>query len=328
METVTRKVLADYAARLKNWGKWGPEDEIGTLNYITPEAITAAGKLIQSGKVFPMGINLDANGPQAGWNGRTNPVRTMLATGTDATLGVQGDGRGPQSGAPYADDVVTMPLQCATHWDALGHVFYQYRDENDELQTVMWNGYPASLVTSAGLQKCGIQASRGKMVGRGVLLDMAKHKGVQCMADGEGITGEDLDACAKAENVEVRSGDFVLVRTGQLGKCIKSGEWGTFAAGDAPGLEFETLTWLHDNEVAAIAMDTWGVEVRPNRGELFQPWHQICIPILGLTMGEMFYMDDLADDCAKDGCYEFFFTAPSLPFTGGTASPINPMAVK
>lgn len=324
MNEITRKVLAEYAARLKNWGKWGPDDEVGTLNYITPEAIAAAGRLIQRGEVFPMGIDLDANGPQAGWNGRTNPVRSMIATGTDATLGVQGDGR-----IAYADDVVSMPLQCATHWDALGHVFYQYRDEKDQLQTVMWNGYPASFVSSAGLQKCGIEASRGKMVGRGVLLDMAKYKGVHCMADGEGITSEDLDECARVENVKVMRGDFVLVRTGQAGKCIKAGDWGTFAAGDAPGLEFETLTWLHDTEVAAIATDTWGVEVRPNRGdELFQPWHQICIPILGLTMGEMFYLDDLAEDCAQDGRYEFFFTAPSLPFTGGSGSPVNPIAVK
>lgn len=324
MTEVTREVLAEYAARLRNWGKWGPEDEVGTLNYITPEAITEAGKLIREGKVFPLGINLDANGPQAGWGGRTNPLRTMVVTGTDAAMGVQGDGR-----LAYADDVVYMPLQAATHWDALGHIFYQYRDEDDELQTVMWNGYPASFVSSAGLQKCGIEASKGKMVGRGILLDMARHRGEQWMEDGEGITSEDLDACAAAENVEVKRGDFVLLRTGQLGKCLKAGEWGTYAAGDAPGLEFETLTWLHDTEIAAIASDTWGVEVRPNRGdELFQPWHQICIPILGLTMGEMFYLDDLAADCARDGRFEFFFTAPSLPFTGGSGSPINPIAVK
>jgi kynurenine formamidase len=324
VEKVTREVLAQYASELSNWGKWGPEDEIGTLNYVTPDAVVGAGRLIQSGKVFPMGMNLDSNGPQSGWGGRNNPIRTMLATGTDAALGRQGDGS-----VVYADDMVTMPLQCATHWDAVGHVFYQYRDENDQLQTVMWNGYPASFVSSAGCEKCGIEKTRGKMVGRGVLLDMARFKGTECMADGEGITCSDLEECAKAEKVEIKLGDFVLVRTGQLGKCLKSGQWGTFAAGDAPGLEFESLKWLHDTEVAAIAMDTWGVEVRPNRSEeLFQPWHQICIPILGMTMGEMFQLDDLAEDCSQDGRFDFFFAAPSLPFTWGAGSPINPIAIK
>ena len=101
-------------------------------------------------------------------------------------------------------------------------------------------------------------------------------------------------------------GDFVLVRIGQLGQHLESGIWGQFAAGDAPGLEFETVTWLHDKEVAGIYSDTWGVEGRPNRSDEFhQLWHWLAIPILGIGMGEMSHLDELAEDCAKIGYTNF-----------------------
>ena len=99
--------------------------------------------------------------------------------------------------------------------------------------------------------------------------------------------------------------------------------------GAAPGLAFETLDWLQAKQVAAIATDTWGVEVRPNQtDEATQPWHWIAIPIMGLTLGEIFYLAELASDCAEDKRYEFLFVAPALPITGAVASPINPLAIK
>jgi kynurenine formamidase len=101
------------------------------------------------------------------------------------------------------------------------------------------------------------------------------------------------------------------VRTGQLGGRLRAGEWGGYAGGDAPGLAFETLRWLHEHEVAAVASDTWGVEVRPNEtDEAYQPWHWVAIPNMGLSVGEMFYLEELAEGCAGDGSYEFFFIAP------------------
>jgi kynurenine formamidase len=247
----------------------------------------------------------------------------MVYTGTDAMLGRQDFIK-----MRYADDVVTMPLQCATHWDALGHVFYESY-ENGERKVVMWNGYSAANVDSYGCHKCGIQNTKEKLIGRGVLLDMARYHGVESMDAGDGITSEDLDACAKKFGVEVRTGDFVLVRTGFLGRHIRAGVWNKYAGGDAPGLEFETLEWLYKNEVAAVALDTWGCEVRPNRSDDYlQPWHWLAIPMLGVTMGENFFLDAIAEECAKDGVYEFLFVAPSLPFTDGAGSPTNPLAVK
>lgn len=315
-KTITIKDIEAAAERLKNWGRWGADDELGTLNHIKPEDIVNAAKLIRRGKVFSLGLNFDEHGPQNGlWGKRFNPIHTMLESGVDAVAGRQ-----DAIGIRYADDMVSMPLQCGTQWDALGHVFFGEK---------MWNGYDARLVDSNGAHKNGIQNTRDKMVGRGVLLDIARFKGVESLEDGYGIGTAELEACAKAQGVEVRRGDFVIFRTGHMERCLKAGAWGGYAGGDAPGLRFETADWIHKTDIAAICADTWGCEVRPNETtEANQPWHWIVIPMIGITMGEIFYLKDLAEDCAKDKVYEFFFSAPPLPITGAVGSPINPMAIK
>ena len=134
--------------------------------------------------MISLALNFDHTGPQGAKSnyptmGRTNPIHTMIRTGTDAYSGVL-DKRGIRA----ADDMVTMPLQCGTQWDGLGHVFYEDH---------MWNGYDCREVTSAGAQKCGIEKTKNKMVGRGVFLDVARHKGVESLDDGYGITCQDLD---------------------------------------------------------------------------------------------------------------------------------------
>ncbi|MGY9013908.1 MAG: cyclase family protein [Rhodospirillales bacterium] len=318
---LNRQDLTDAAKKYKNWGKWGPDDEIGTLNFTSPEDIIAAAQLIKKGKVISLALNFDSTGPQGAKTkypsmGRTNPIHTMLRTGTDAYSGVL-DKRGIRA----ADDMVTMPLQCGTQWDGLGHVFYE---DN------MWNGYDCREVTSAGAQKCGIEKTKNKMVGRGILLDIPRVKEVERLDDGYGITCDDLDKAAKAHGIDVRRGDYVIVRTGQMEACQKVGSWDGYPGGDAPGFAFETLEWIQQNEIAAIASDTWGCEVRPNESEdgINQPWHWITIPIMGITMGEIFSLGELADDCADDGVNEFMFVAPAIPITGAVGSPTNPLAIK
>jgi len=319
---VTRADLDAAAQRYKNWGRWGPDDELGTLNFTTPEDIVQAAKLVRKGRVLSLGLKFDAQGPQGGKTkyppmGRFNPIHVMLRTGTDAYSGVL-DARGIRA----ADDMVIMPLQCSTQWDGLGHIFFDNH---------MWNGYDCRLVSSFGAQKCGIEKTQEKMVGRGVFLDVAKHLGVDFLPDGFGMTAALLDEVEQAQGVVVKRGDYLLIRTGQMEAKLAQGNWDYYSGGDAPGLAFDTLGWLHRKEVAAVATDTWGVEVRPNQSAqagITQPWHWICIPILGLTMGEIFYMADLAKDCAQDGVYEFLFVAPALPITGAVGSPINPLAIK
>jgi kynurenine formamidase len=323
-EGATRKLTLDdiraAAERLKNWGRWGAEDEIGTLNLTRPEDIVAAARLVQKGKVMSLALAYDSKGPQGGKTnypalGRFNPIHVMTRTGTDAYSGVL-DHRKIRA----ADDILILPLQSGTQWDGLGHIFY-----GDH----MWNGYDCRMVTSSGAQKAGIENTRERMVGRGVLLDIARLLGVEHLPDGFAITTDHLDQAERKFGVTVRRGDYLIVRTGQMEAKLKAQSWEGYSGGDAPGLAFETLDWLHARQVAAIATDTWGVEVRPNQtDEATQPWHWIAIPIMGLSVGEIFYLAELARDCAEDGRYEFMFVAPALPITGAVASPTNPLAIK
>jgi kynurenine formamidase len=314
---VDATVLEETARKVSNWSRWGPEDQIGTLNFVGPDDVARAAALVKRGKVFSLALPFDQNGPQSsgGWGNRFNPIHTMLATGTDAIAGRQG-----HTGGGYADDMVSMPLQCGTQWDGLGHVFLGDR---------MWNGYDARLVDSVGAAKNGIEHTRDRMVGRGVLLDIARYKGADYLEPGYGISNDDLQGCAAAQGVEIRRGDFLICRTGFMEQCLAEANWGSYAGGAAPGMRFETAEWLHRQEVAAIATDTWGCEVIPNETTVtFQPWHQMVIPMMGITMGEIFFLQDLAKDCAEDRVYEFLFVAPSLPITGAVGSPINPQAIK
>jgi len=313
---VNKQAIEEASRELSNWGRWGKDDQIGTLNHVTSQDVVNAARLVRTGKVFALGIPLDSNGPQTGLFGRRfNPIHQMLATGTDAIAGRQYWNK-----IQYADDTLMLCVQGATHWDALGHVFYQDKT---------YNGHDAKLIDSTGLNVLGIENARDKMNGRGVLLDIARFRGVKWMKDGESISNDELDACAKAQGVKVGRADFVIIRTGQMERCLEEDKWGGYAGGDAPGVKFENCYWCQEKQVAAICSDTWGVEVRPNETtEANQPWHWVVIPAMGLTMGEIFNVKALAEDCAKDKVYEFFFCGAPLIITGGTGSPINPQAIK
>jgi kynurenine formamidase len=314
---VDREAIETAAKELSNWGRWGKDDQIGTLNNVTPSDVIAAAGLVRRGKVFALGLSLKEPIQSGLFGGRWNPIHTMLATGTDAIAGKQDV---PAPYLRYADDAINMPCQASTQWDALCHIFHG---------DTMYNGFGADLVDARGAKALGIEKVRDKMVGRGVLLDVARFKGVDYLEDGYAITSADLDACAAAEGVEVRKGDFVIVRTGQQERCLARKDWSGYAGGDAPGFAFETCYWLRQKDVAAICSDTWGCEVRPNEtSDANQPWHWVVIPAIGISMGEIFYLKELAEDCAADRVYEFFFTAPPLHLPGGAGSPINPQAIK
>ncbi|MEW5627989.1 cyclase family protein [Streptomyces hydrogenans] len=309
--------IAKAAEECSNWGRWGEDDRLGTVNFLDEAKRREGAALIRRGVSFSLSQRFDINGPQKGWRRRTNPVHTMLDTGTDAALGNQG----LPHGIGGADDVIAMPLQCSTQWDGLGHIFDHGK---------AWNGRPAEqVVTSDGDQVTGIEHMAPHIAGRAVLLDVGRTAGQDGeLPDGFAITEEHLTAAARAHGVTVGRGDIVLVRTGQLARVRRDG-WGDYAGGAAPGLSFSTASWLHDSEIAAIATDTWGFEVRPNEFDhAFQPLHQVVIPHIGLLIGEMWDLEALAEDCAADGVYAFWLTAAPLPITGAVGSPVNPVAVK
>jgi kynurenine formamidase len=311
--------IAQAAGRVSNWGRWGSDDVLGTMNHLTPAKRRDAAALVRTGRSYSLSQSFDMDGPQTGWRRRTNPVHTMLDTGTDAAAGLQGF----PHGIGGADDVIAMPLQCSTQWDGLGHIFDHGR---------AWNGRPADeVVTSLGDRVTGIETVADLVAGRGVLLDVGRAVGEGGeLPDGFAITEEHLAATVAVQGPTsaVGHGDLVLVRTGQLTRARREG-WGEYAGGPAPGLSFTTADWLHRTEIAAIATDTWGFEVRPNEFDhAFQPLHQVAIPHIGLFIGEMWDLDALAAACAGDGHYDFFLTAAPLKVTGAVGAPVNPVAVR
>jgi kynurenine formamidase len=309
-------IVRETGARLRNWGRWGPDDERGTLNYITAEAVVGAARLVRRGAVFSLAIPFDAKGPQGSKSRRFNPIHQMTLTGPDFTTGAITR----PGGVGFTDDLVVMPLQCATQWDALSHCF---------LDGQLYNGYDANTVSSAGASRNGIEKVARGVAGRGVLLDLPRVQGVNWLEPGYAITVDDLEAALAAARVKVDTGDVLIVRTGMIAMCRAQGSWGDFAGGPAPGLSFHTADRVHTRQLAAVATDTWGMEVQPNEiPDTYQPLHQVFIPNMGLTIGEIFDLDELAADCAADGVYEFFFVAPPLPITGAVGSPINPLAIK
>jgi kynurenine formamidase len=308
--------IAEAAKAYSNWGRWGDDDRLGTLNFLTQAERREGAACIRRGVSFSLSQRFDMDGPQKGWRRRTNPVHTMLDTGTDAAAGNQGF----PHGIGGADDVIAMPLQCSTQWDGLGHIFDHGR---------AWNGRDAgTTVTSNGDLVTGIEHMAPYVAGRGVLLDVGRVVAGGELPDGFAVTEEHLSATAEAHGVTVGRGDIVVVRTGHYARARREG-WGDYAGGPAPGLSFTTAGWLHRTEIAAIATDTWGFEVRPNEFDhAFQPLHQVAIPHIGLLIGEMWDPEALAEDCAADGQYAFWLTAAPLPITGAVGSPVNPIAVK
>jgi kynurenine formamidase len=304
------------AKRYRNWGQWGADDELGTVNYITPEKIVAAARLVRQGKVFSLAIPFDSSGPQTGFGGRTNPLHYMLQDGGDVASGAQDF----IPGLRYCDDAVTMPLQCATQWDALAHIYFDGK---------MYNDRGPELVNSSGARANSIATLKDKIVSRGVLLDIPRRRGKDWLEPGEAIYPADLDGAAQQQKVAVERGDIILIRTGQLAQVKANGSWGSYAGGPAPGLSVTVAEWLAQHAIAGFATDTWGTEVIPNETpDVFQPLHCVAIVNMGMLVGEIFNLEQLAADCAQDGVYEFLFVAPPLPITGAVGSPINPQAIK
>ena len=300
----------EVGARLSNWGRWGSDDERGTVNLITPDKLVAAGQLIRTGKVFDLGIPFGAGGPQPG-GGRINPVLLVSETGADQHF---------PGAFHYADDYIFMPLQAASQWDGLGHVFY-----DDQ----MYNGFKASeSMTPHGAHHCSITSIAKGVTGRGVLLDIARLKGVDWLEGGYPISPADLDEACAAQGVELGSGDILLFRTGWRRKFLQEQDPAAFMASE-PGLSIECAEWMHEREIAAVCSDNWAIEVLPGTiDDELLPVHMVLIRDMGMTLGEILDFEELSADCAADGVYEFFFCAPPIKFLRAVGSPINPLAIK
>lgn len=318
--TLTSEWVAEEARRLSNWGRWGPDDQIGSWNLVTQEKVLAASRCVRRGRVFSLALPFGAGGPnESGRPGRANASLFVTMSGTDIVAGAQ-DKIFPGSGK-FTDDFVTMSLSTSTQWDGFPHVFHNGRG---------YNGVDASSVTAMGARRNSITHLKDRIVTRAVLLDMPRFARCDWLEPGTAIQPEDLEAAATAQGVEVLPGDAVLVRTGQLAQVRARGSWGDYAGtGPAPGLGARCGSWLAEHDVAAVATDTWGLEVLPYEvDDTVAPLHQIILVHCGISIGEMFDLEDLAADSAEDGVYESMLVAPPLPIKGAINTPVNPQAVK
>jgi kynurenine formamidase len=307
-------VFSDMAARVRNWGRWGPDDELGTLNLIDEAARRRGAAAVLSGKAFPLGLPLsEAEGIQLGFvEGRVNPTRTMVQVNHP----VNAD---QPDWVCFSEDVVTLATQCATHWDALAHASYG---------GIIYNGYPASTVSADGAARCGIHRL-GSVVSRGVLLDVARALGRDVLEPGYPIMPGDLDAAMAVAGVELEPGDIVLVRTGQMVHLAPGRRDLVAYTWPSPGLTIETAEWFHRHDVAAVATDTLVFEVYPSQhDDAYLPVHLLHLVEMGLTQGQNWVLDALAEDCASDGRYSFLLDATPLPLTQGLGTPLNPVALK
>jgi len=310
--------MADFAElleKLSNRGRWGDDDERGALNYVTEEKRRSAARLVRRGRTFSLSIPMaNGRGPQRGLGGRVNPLHFMTATGCDPSGQVE-----LGFGCRYTDDFLAITVQGGTQWDALCHIFYDGR---------LYNGHPASSVTSSGAGRNGIEKVHADFVSRGVLLDVARGQGVDCLEAGYAIRSADLEAAERAQGVRVESGDILLVRTGQMSTVGEDfSNWKVFHGREA-GLHWETAAWLHERQVAAVAADNSMVEASGVLEGVAIPFHMLALCNLGIHLGEFWYLEELAEDCASDGVFEFMLVAQGLPIVGGTGTPVNPLALK
>jgi kynurenine formamidase len=288
-----------------NWGRWGDDDERGTLNLITPDAVLEAARAIRTGKVYSLALPIQREGVPI-FDYRGAPQRLTLTSSSDSDM-YTGYGAAPGVGAN--EDMLVLASHSITHMDALSHVFADGK---------MYNDFPADdFTTNGGAAHLDIRQT-GSFAGRGVLLDLPRHQGVDWLEPGQVVDAEQLESCRAAQGTELRPGDILLVRTGWLD---------FFATGEAsfaqPGLGNDAVSFVDDHEIAVVGSDNAAIESIPFDGDEFLAVHIRLLVHRGVTLLEHLHLAELA----ADGCHEFLLAVGALKVTGAAGSPINPIAI-
>ena len=303
-----------------NWGRWGPDDELGGLNFLTGAEVARGLKSITSNKTFALSAVMGSPKGDPVWPGRSGAVKLMTQ---DKGHYVTGKLQPLPGGLEYADDYVTMFLQGSTQFDALGHTWY-----DDQL----YNGYDAA-TTMGGLDKASVlPLAEHTASGHAVLLDVARFRGKPHLAKGEQITLKDLEDCAKKQGITIAKHDILLIRTGWLEVFYEQGAQVFYDPPFIePGLVYskQLVEWFHAMEIPLLGTDTIANEITvdPNNG-IVLPLHSALMRNLGVVFNEILLLDKLAADCAADGKYDFFYTAAPLKVFRGTGAPVNPIVIK
>ncbi|HET6820115.1 MAG TPA: cyclase family protein [Candidatus Limnocylindria bacterium] len=312
-EPGARVSLAEFEAMfesVKNWGRWGSDDQLGTLNYITPEHVRAAAGLVRSGRTVSMEIPINTvAGPD-----NPNPAIHFVSQGHDIDIG--------SGGLRFGLDFMGMACHgdCHTHIDALCHISYN---------GLTYNGKPAEeVLTSKGATTLDIASYGNGLVGRGVLLDVPRFRGVDWLEPGEAVTRAELEACEQAQGVRLGEGDILVFRTGHHGRRLAKGAWDNGPGGEGKaGLHVDTIPWMHERKIAAFLPDGDGEAIPSVVDGMTYPIHPLQIVAMGMLASDSLQFEDLARACREEGRFEFMVVGLPLRLPGGTGSPWNPIAI-
>lgn len=301
-----------------NWGRWGADDEIGALNYLAGAEVKSGLAAVRQHRTFTLGVPVATPAGDNVFPGRWPARHYMVA---DKAGFEAGHWHPMPGGLEFADDYVSGFAQAGTHCDALGHMWFD---------DTLWNGYPAAS-TNGGMTRAGIEpiAARG-VVGRSVLIDMARFRGKPALARAETFDHRDLLECARAQGVEIQPRSILLVRTGWVGALRSGAE----TIGDGywePGLTFslDLVRWFDEMQIPCLVTDSLANETtyEPRTGMMLV-LHAALMRNLGVVFTEMAWLDDLAADCAADRQYDGFYCTSPTRVSKGTGGSVNPVFIK
>ncbi len=306
---MTRVEFDELFQSVCNWGKWGKDDEKGTLNYLTPRHTADAARLVRSGRTVSLAIPLNT---KAGPDNPHPAAHHMIQIHDVAT---------PEGEPRFALDYLATEFHgdCFTHIDALCHISYK---------GLLYNGKPASLVTSKGSLVQDIATYAHGIVGRAVLLDIPRLHGVKWLEPGEAVTVEELEAAEKEQGVKLAEGDILLFCTGHHARRLALGAWDCGYAGQGrAGLHASTGEWMHERKIAAFFPDGDGETVPSNVEGIAYPLHVLQIASMGMACADSLQFEELAKVCEQEKRWECLVVAAPLLLPGGTGSLFNPVAI-
>jgi kynurenine formamidase len=297
---------------VKNWGRWGPDDQLGTLNLLTPDRVRAAAGLVRSGRRVSLAIPINTvAGPD-----NPNPAIHYVIQGHDIDIG--------SGGLRFGLDFLGIAFHgdCHSHVDALNHISYN---------RLTYNGRQATeVVTTKGGTSLGIDviAASGGVVGRGVLLDLPRFRGVPWLEPGEAVRRAEIEACEEAEGVHLDEGDIFVYRTGHHRRRLELGPWDNGPAGEGKaGLHVDTIPWMHERGIAGFLPDGDGEAIPSCVDGIANPIHPLQIVAMGMLTADSLQLEDLARACEEEERFEFMVVGLPLRLPGGTGSPWNPIAI-
>lgn len=305
---MTRKEFDELFNDVSNWGRWGPSDERGTLNYLTPERVAKAASLVRSGRSVSM----------------SRPINTVAEV-DNPNPAFHAMVRSYDVGNPLAEQFVADYLGCGchgnahSHIDALCHVAYKGK---------LYNGKPTSAVTSTGASIMDIARYSSGIVGRGVLLDIPRLRGKKWLEPGDGVTGEELEAAEKAQGVKLEEGDIFVFRVGHYLRRTELGPWNIEWGGvGRAGLHPTAMRFLHERKVSAFLPDGDGETIPCSVEGVKNPVHALQIASMGLACGDSLQLEELATACQQEGRWDFLVAVAPLRLPRGTGCLVNPIAI-